>query len=232
MRVLILFLISFSAAAGYYAPVAEVEKKILDCNYPLEVSKKCSNNCIAVDKTFNCETGKIVNEEIDDYSKPVNSKTIVNECGDYCQSLFDTDYKDYKCVDADERLILNLDTKQIYCSKILRYEKKLSGKKIIIDDVDKKAAYDLKILKKTTMAAKKARGAVSRQKCKDALDYIAGGNLDSEMTEEQIDLMMASFEPIFKALQNNRPGKALRLINLVTDPAHETLKNDLIEILE
>lgn len=190
---------------------------------------KESDSCLFIGRDYRAEYFSKADQMIDDLEKPVYSKNEINNCGEYCQTIYDAGVT---CLDPSENPILNLDLEQIYCSRFLRYEKKASGKKVLIIDEAKRASFEASESKRLARKKRKAKGQKARKKCKDALDYIAGGNLDSELTEEQVDAMQAAFSDIFQALQANRPGKALRLIRLVTDPAYEDLKNNIIEILE
>lgn len=61
---------------------------------------------------------------------------------------------------------------------------------------------------------------------KETLIEMTGAN------EAAIDAMMLAFKDVYDALQANRPNKAHRLIEGITDPAMETLKAELLEILK
>lgn len=213
MKFLILFLISFSAMANY------IPKSKIGQSGSLTVwlkQSKCEikegESCIKIDRDYSPEYSQI----IPDTQMKVETETCLDETD--CQAKLEA-----KICDKGVS-IKNLDSLEVYCTY-------LRPEHVDVDQV-KKDAHDLKVAKKAARAAKKARGAQARAKCKDALDFIAGGNEDSEMTEEQIDGMQTAFAPIFNALKNNRPGKALRLIKLVDDVQYQDLKNDLIEILE
>ena len=70
-----------------------------------------------------------------------------------------------------------------------------------------------RINKETLIADKQSQGAIAREKCTKALDVVAGYNLS--LTSEQIDSMVVTFASIFTELKNNRPGKALPLVQAV-----------------
>ena len=230
-KLILLFLINFSVMGAWYkAPVSEIEKKFLDCSYPLAVLKICKGDCAEVTNQFSCEYSKISDELVNDLTKPINSKSEIESCLDevHCQNKLEAK----TCSDESERAIKNLDSLEIYCSKITGYEQKLSGRKIIVIDEAKKLSHDAKNLKKKNRRKKIKRGLVNRQKCEDAISYITGMNAESDADEATVDAMMTSFFEIYKALDSGRPSKAVRLINLVTDPAQDALKNELLKILE
>jgi hypothetical protein len=85
--------------------------------------------------------------------------------------------------------------------------------------------------------AKKARmeaGKQARQKCIDALDVIAGWNLERELTPEQITEMQTTFSTILITLQANRPDSAKALINdIVVDDVlvTEEMKTEILSVL-
>lgn len=193
--------------------------------------KKCGD-CLTLPKGVLIENITVIDEMIDDPASPIyeaKSNAVA------CSSEEDCLEKEaiHVCDTENKYFTVRLaDNTEVYCTKLLGYNQVLSGREVIIEDPVKKSLFVSKDLKRKSREARKRKGSLARQKCKDALDYIAGGNLDSELTEEQVDAMQAAFSDIFQALQANRPGKALRLIKLVTDPTYEDFKNNIIEILE
>jgi len=59
-------------------------------------------------------------------------------------------------------------------------------------------------------------GAAARQACQAVLDFIAGVNLDRNLTSEQITSMQSSFANIQASLQASRPSLAKGLIQAVS----------------
>lgn len=218
MKAIILFLIiSLNSMAGSYIPKSLIGKDTTGRKTYL-LKEICENkeaeSCIDITGKGNFNYSVIRPEK---WLKE-QSETCSGEAD--CLVKFEA----LECQSDGFEKIRTAENDEVYCTK-LRLEH-------VSEDEVKKADFDAKELKKQNRATKKERGRIARQKCKDALDYVAGGNLDSELTEEQVDAMQVAFADIFQALQSNRPGKALRLIKLVTDPAYEDMKNELIEILE
>lgn len=177
MKKLIWFILiaSFSAQANFIK-----EDDLNKCDGITIYSKKkdCerkeASQCFKVTKKYDCETAILVDEEVEDKERPVYSKTIVNECGEYCQTLFDGQYKDYKCEDSEESLILNLEEKQIYCTKLLRYKKKKTGRKVVAEDDSKKEA---KQQKKEAEKAERLAEAEERKKIKELIGDVNSSEL-------------------------------------------------------
>lgn len=217
MKFLILFLISLNVFAGHFLPASKIGKDTTGIT--LERSQeKCqerySEKCFSLRGIGNHSYNKI---KPDTWLKE-QSESCLDESD--CISKFES----LECLSDGFEKIRTAENDEVYCTKF-------QAKRIIEDSV-KKAEVEAKAVKKANRDARKARGAISRQKCKDALDYIAGGNEDSDMTEEQIDQMQIDFAPIFNALKNNRPAKAARLISLNNDPLYAELKEAVLEILE
>lgn len=235
MKVAIIFLItSLKVFAASYIPESAINGK-----EPVNVvvffdMGKCqdfhSSQCVEMPPLYNEKYYTLSDEMIDDTTRPINSKNEIEPCLD--QSDCESKNLVKTCSDNQEQVYMAKDYSEIYCSKFLRYEQKLSGKKIVVVDDIKKAAYDLDQIAKKNKEERIARGKINRDKCKKALDYIAGANTDSGADEAAIDAMMVSFEDIHKALQSNRPNKAARLIELIADPAYADLKQELLSILK
>lgn len=117
MRILILFFTVFSmnSFAGYMKKV-DMEKcdgrKIYTHKSKCESSEGAS--CFKIVDGYDCNYFRVTAAMEDDLSSPKYTKSEVNNCGEYCQTLFDAGVT---CVDSDESAILNLDLEQIYCSK-------------------------------------------------------------------------------------------------------------------
>lgn len=189
MRILFLLLISFSAFAATYIPIENIgvcpSVKTVFTN-----QKKCQKHyekeCGKVVPGYNCEIHERVDEMVDDLDAPVYSKTQLNKCGEYCETL----YKDLECEDPEAKPILNLDTEEIYCSKLLRYEQIPSGRKIVAVNKAKKAAKEARLAqekadkeaaKKLKEDRKEALKAIAKDKSKD---------LSKEEIEELLILLM------------------------------------------
>lgn len=89
----------------------------------------------------------------------------------------------------------------------------------------------------TANAAKEARkqaGKAARLKCNDALDIIAGWNLERELTAEQINTMSSTFAPVLQALQALRPTTAAALIDAIEPDdvlVTQEMKEEILSVL-
>lgn len=188
-----------------------------------------SEKCFQAPKQHRCEYHELKDIMKDNLDAPEwGTRSMVEVCAG------EQDCKDKAlakvCTDGRHSLY-NAEYSEVWCNKIIGYAQIPSGLKSIQVNQVKKDAYDLGDSKKKARKERSKRGQLNRAKCKEALDYVAGSNTDSAMTEEQIDAMETSFAPILDALQKNRPQKASRLIGLVSDPAYADLKRALLEIL-
>lgn len=227
----ILLLATSLNCMAFYAKESELDQKVLDCTKKISTyltMNDCGDDCVHAPSDFTCNTHIKSDEMIDDIESKVLSKNDI----ELCSGESDCTLKlTVECTDPLEERFINKEFTESWCSKFIRYNKKASGRKIFVVDQEKKDAHDAKLLEKKNRSERVSRGRVNREKCKAALDYVAGSNTDSAMTEEQIDAMETAFAPILDALQKNRPQKAARLITNVVDPAYLELKTNLLEIL-
>lgn len=98
----------------------------------------------------------------------------------------------------------------------------------------KSAELTLKYDKQELREAKIKQGELYSTVSKRVLNLIAGYNLSSELTIEQIDQMELTFSDIKNALNNSRPDKAFALISAAVPDGTlvtQDLKDDIIEEL-
>lgn len=76
------------------------------------------------------------------------------------------------------------------------------------------------------------KGKNARLCCEEILDFIAGYNINSEFTAEQITLMQSQFEIIYLYLKNSRPWSAKPLIQniSVSEIVSQDLKDGILDI--
>lgn len=74
-------------------------------------------------------------------------------------------------------------------------------------------------------------GRKARAVCQEALDYVAGYNLVSEFSAEQVTQMATDFASIHQLLMANRPWTAITLIQAINNPVYDELKTELLSIL-
>jgi len=116
----------------------------------------------------------------------VYSKNQINDCGEYCQTLFDSGNQIDECEDPDETMILNLDLEQIYCSKFLHYEQVLTGNKILKLNQSKK---DERLLLKSQKKEKDKRREVKKKKSRNYFDSINCDDLTDDFQKNTCILL-------------------------------------------
>lgn len=134
---ILLFLMSFSAF-GNYSKISEVETGSISKVFTK--MKGCGVSCIKLPFGYNKSYHVVVAEMINDFTKPINSKNDIETCIDQTDCEVKNAVK--SCADEFEIVFMAADFSDIYCSKLTGYEQKLSGSKIVVEDVAKKAAYD------------------------------------------------------------------------------------------
>lgn len=200
--ILSLFLFSFFASANSF--IKKVDHSSCDKTVYTSLSY-CGQDCVELPVSYNCKYSKLESEMIDDLEKPIKECEGVDTILDF--------------IGFDEN-----------GCKITGYEQKESGRKIIVEDSEKKALYDAKVLSESVKIERKKKGALNRLKCQEALDYIGG--IYEDLPESSTDHLALDFLDINSALASNRRGKALRLIiEKTVSPEMQELKDELIKIL-
>ena len=89
--------------------------------------------------------------------------------------------------------------------------------------------FDESIAKKKKRQDRILKGKVKAQKCEDAINYMIDAN--SDLTKEQVDIMLSTFSNIHMALQAKRIDTARILIEAIVQEDMNEIKEDLLEIL-
>lgn len=159
MKRIILFLLFSFSAFGNYAKLSEVESSSISKVFTR--MKSCGNDCIKIPFGYDSNYHRAIDEMINDYNAPIQSKSEIEICADEVDCNAKNDVK--VCLDNDERVIVALDYSEIYCSKITGYEQVLSGRKIVAEDVGLKTAY---------LAAEQSKKDLIKSKKDNVLDVI------------------------------------------------------------
>jgi len=143
--ILVLFLLFTQSvfAINHFIKKSDFDSNVSDpVIYSGSNAKSFCGDCYKIKEgfEFNAAYAKLKNETIN--GDPIYSKSEVNNCSEYCESLFKSESNPIICNDTEETPILNLDLNQIYCSKLIGYEQVQTGEKIIVVDKDKKDLYD------------------------------------------------------------------------------------------
>lgn len=132
------FLIIFIFSLNAYSSGYKKESDIGVCNTPVRTSK--CKNCYIVKDGYDCNYSVLIDELVDDLDSPVNSKTQIESCANKedCESKNLTKV----CTDQLENSVIAEDFSEIYCTKVLRYNKKQTGRKVVSIDQVKKSQYE------------------------------------------------------------------------------------------
>lgn len=96
-----------------------------------------------------------------------------------------------------------------------------------IDIIDITEQYN----KQQSKELKIAQGKKIRAICEEALDFIAGHNIEVGLSAEQITQLMIDFQPAYQMIVANRPWSAITLISAIDNEAIAELKIELLQIL-
>lgn len=144
MKLIILFLISYSAMANFVSQSEIESKKVTEAFVSAEECFKVSGGlCYNITHCSNMEYCKLSPLMIPDKTKPIHSKTEIEACLDQTDCESKNGIK--TCSEIGDQVLMAADYSEIYCSRIIRYELKDSGDKHVVIDEDLKAAFDLKV---------------------------------------------------------------------------------------
>jgi len=159
MKILILFLFCASAFANF---VKKSEFESGDIKRIFTKKLKCGNDCLRIPKGYNKEFHILVDEMVDDLDKKIYSKTEIETC----LNQEDCEQKNLEkaCLNENDKILMAEDFSEIYCSRFLRFEKKPTGFKKVIEDPALKAVFNSKEIKKNQKKAA-IRLALNAQRC-------------------------------------------------------------------
>ncbi len=215
MKHLIIFLISFSAMASNWMPLSQIQSQGTQ-GYQLESDcRRYGEQCLDVgDEPGVVKLGFYNLNDVmgDDTTKPIwGVRSLIEACsGDHdCRAKALAKV----CVDGREPYY-NAEYSEVWCNKITGYEQKVVGKSFSVK-TQELAAHKSQLQAIAQSEALIAMGSRADADCKRVLHLIGGLNLQPGRTQEQIDTMSTSLEPIKQALQDGRPGKAKALITAI-----------------
>lgn len=188
----ILIVFSFNSFAGYM-----LKSKIGDCTKPITVylkAKKCPGDCIKIPDQYNCATGKIDDEMIDNTDSPIwGTRSLIETCSG------EQDCKDKvlakECIDG-RTAYYNAEYSEVWCNKITGYNKKASGRKIVVEDATKKAQYETQ--KAQEKADKMAMAAASKAlECgKKVISRMLIQNKPKDLSKAQVRNLVKTYKDI------------------------------------
>lgn len=171
-----------------------------------------------------------VDESVEDYSKPVYSKSEVQACA--TNAICDSTFAVKVCTDVTESPIKNYDLKQVYCSKFLSYEQKLQ--KTIALDAVKLAAYQAAKVLEASAALKEAgiQGALKRIECgKRVIGLLVLRNSSKVLTTANIAQINTVYAPIKSLIETGSLVTAKEYMLAITPDGvliTEADKSDLV----
>jgi hypothetical protein len=214
ISILTILIISNISHGANMAPVSEVEKKILDCEYPLTSSGSCQGSCIEIKKEFNCKYSELADEEIDDYSKPTwATRSMVEVCSG--QADCEQKVSDKVCVD-ERHALTDAEFTETWCNKITGYEQVLSGNKIIVENATKKAAYETAKAASDAMEAAIEQAYKAINHGKRVIALLVVRNASKGLTTAQIEQMNLTYSEIKNLLETGSLVTAKEKIELIT----------------
>ena len=111
-------------------------------------ARDCGSNCIKINRDYHCKYSTMADHMVNDEARPNwATRSMVETCADEDDCKLKAKKKE--CLDG-RWPIYNAEFTEVWCNKILSYEQKPSGSKIIVNDEAKKATH------KAEVAAKKA----------------------------------------------------------------------------
>ena len=150
MKILILSLLFFTmnVFAGYMSKIdmLDCEKSGRTFYLKLQTCQKNHADCKTLPQNFICETHSEQDTSVNDFTKPIKTKSEMVTCSDPadCQAKLAAKV----CTDSEETAIKNLDLMEVYCSKD-SFSKMIV--KQIREDATKKATYDAANTAKTVL---------------------------------------------------------------------------------
>lgn len=171
-----------------------------------------------------------VDEEVDDTSKPIYSKSEMVSCVSEanCDLIFLTKV----CTDSTEQLIKNYDLLEVYCSKWVGYEKKLQ--KTIAQDASKLAAFQAQKAIEEAARQKEAsiQVALKRIECgKRVIGLLIVRNSVKVLTTAQVGQINTTYSPIKSLIETGSLVTAKEYMQAITPDGvliTEADKSDLV----
>lgn len=197
MRIILLFLFSFSIFAQY-APMSEVNSNSVTKVYARASS--CPSDCIKIPVGYNSNFHRLKAVMVPDTERPVYSKNQISSCEELeregCESLL----ADLECeIEGEEaKMVYEEGQKEVYCSKFLRYNMKDSGEKVVVVDEDLKAAYDAAQAQAIAqqMALKIAKQRMDCGKDVMALYFVRNAQKSPALSVAEVTQALTQFSPI------------------------------------
>jgi len=169
--------------------------------------------------------------EVDDLNKPIYSKEDVQTCidNDDCDGKF----LSVVCTDNLSYPIKNYDLLQVYCSKVVGYEKK--SKEVIALDHIKKTAYDAQVLSDNAKKNEEA-GIQTALKAMDCGKRVIGKllvlNAPKNLNTSQIATMNGAYSTIKNLLETGSLETAKLAIQGTVADGITILESDKIELVK
>lgn len=233
MKLLILFFISLSIFANYI-PVelvgTDLTGKPIFTN-SAKCKKHYAKDCIKLPSGFNPNYYTLQDVIKDDLENPIYTKTeVLNQCGEYCQSLWDSNT--YTCQDQDASPYLNLDIEEIYCAKVTGYNQIATGQKIVAEDAVLKANYESQVQAKKDQEEAIQNELKAIEHGKRVIAVLMYRNRSKNLTTAQISQMNNTYSDIKNLLDTGSLETAKLAIGAITPDGTIVTEQDKTALIQ
>lgn len=217
MKFIILIILFFSFQNVFscqnFLPLSEVVKAVnLDAGAGSVTCEQLPQEQCLCYEGINWHTAEIVDNQVDDLTKPLYSKNEVEECSGEadCQAKLSAK----ECAHQDETAFTDAEFTEVWCSRLTGYEQKIEGKKLQTSS-SKLATYTA-----TQEAAKQKelgiQAAIKAMKCGERVKaLLVVRNASKGLTKPQIKQMNQAYAEIKDLLETG---------------SLETAKDDMIAV--
>lgn len=197
MKLIFLFLISLYALGGGFSPRVEIEKKIADCNYPLEVFTKSCEGCLEIPDQFTCEGYEILEQS--QIKEEVESCINETDCQEKLASKI--------CSTQEAEKVYTLEPNEVYCTWL--------RKEGLYANQTKMDAYNSAKAEKISQENELKERLEMIEKGKELVALMANRNAKKGLTPDQIPSLLSTYREVNEALSSGSLQTAQYLVSQV-----------------
>jgi hypothetical protein len=212
MKILTLLLFVTTSAYANYISMSDLSDCSQDKPFTVYIQKEtCEANeaqsChyYPATEAVTCHSLDLVDEEVDDHSKPKwSSKENVVDCLDeascealranHCSSL-----EGYEFFYAENLILPGYEA---YCSKFLGYEKKLTGQKVLVKNDAKLASYNAQKAAKAQLEGALAMAKKLRECGERVMGLMLVRNQPKQLSTAQVKQLVSAYKDIKALLES------------------------------
>lgn len=227
---LIIVLFSINSFAGFVAESKINQCDRIDYTSPSTCQESESESCYQVpNDSGECGIFKLQDILIDDLSNPIwGSRSMVEPCIDEndCKARHEAKV----CTDGRSSFY-SIDDLEVWCNKIVGYQKIVTGKEMVVDQTLK---FQKDAEKAVAQAIANARSQVKalRECLAGVIDLLIIRNSTKNLTVEQVDQMVQTYQPIMALLQAVSGVTAKEKIQEVSADGVLVTENDKIALTQ